>query len=91
MGGKPIIVTENTSKIHLKWMYFNEIHSVFLPDGTSIQTAQKLADFLYLLRPENHFIIEEKQNSQKNHSACFWQRLVVLLSRNKKVCNNKYV
>lgn len=89
LGGKPIIVTENTSKIHLKWMYFNEIHSVFLPDGTSIQTAQKLADFLYSLSPENHFIIEEKQNSQKNHFSSIINAKIYKKIRGNGLCKIK--
>jgi len=70
-------------------MYFNEIHSVFFPDGTSIQTAQKLANFLYSLSPENHFIIEEKQNSQKNHFSSIINAKIYKKIRGNGLCKVK--
>jgi hypothetical protein len=70
-------------------MYFNEIHNAFLPEGTSNETAQKLADFLYSLRPENHFATYENRISQEKQISSIINAKIYKKLRGNALCKIK--
>ena len=89
LGGKPIVTEEGKNHLQLKWMYFNEIHNAFLPEGTSNETAQKLADFLYSLRPENHFATDENRISQEKQISSIINAKIYKKLRGNALCKIK--